>query len=126
MHQHSSYKASFKHLHFDGTYTILCVNVVELKCSCCGHTKTQEIPFKADKHFITKSLKRYIRELLRTNNYTNKDIAFFTGINRNVVKEIDKERLIEKYTVDGLGKELVKSDSYTKYLGIDDFKLHNG
>ena len=47
-------------------------------------------------------------------------------MNRNIVKEIDKERLIKLYTKDGLGKELIKPETTAKYLCIDEFKLHNG
>ena len=34
------------------------------------------------------------------------------------------ERLKEKYTIDG--KELIKPETQSRYLGIDEFKLHNG
>ena len=88
--------------------------------------KCKKVPFKDDKHFITKALKEYIRDLLATNNFTNKEISYLTGVNRNIVKEIDKERLIEKYTIDGLGKKLIKPEIYAKHLGIDEFKLHDG
>ena len=126
MHHHKVYNVSLKHLPFGGINTRICINSVELKCSKCGHTHMQNISFKDDKHFITKALKEYIRDLLATNNFTNKEISYLTGVNRNIVKEIDKERLIEKYTIDGLGKKLIKPEIYAKHLGIDEFKLHNG
>ncbi len=77
-----------------------------MKYSDFGKVKMQEISFKDDNHMITKQLKVYIEELLSTNNFTNKGVAYITGVNRNIVKEINKKRLIDKYTVDGKGKEL--------------------
>ena len=54
----------------------------------------------------------------------NKQVAEITGLGKNTVKEIDKKRLQEKYTIDG--KKLVKPERQAKYLGIDEFKLHDG
>lgn len=126
MHKHNSYNTKIKHLPFGGTYTQVWVEKIQLICPRCGLTKMQELPFKDEKHLITKELRTYTEDLLATNKFTNKDIAKLTGLNRNIVKEIDKERLIKKYTVDGLGKELIKPECQLKYLGIDEFKLHDG
>lgn len=126
MHKHNSYNTKIKHLPFGSTYTQIDVERVQLICPNCGLTKTQELPFKDEKHLITKELRTYTEDLLATNKFTNKDIAKLTGLNRNLVKEIDKERLMKKYTVDGLGKELIKPEKQAKFLGIDEFKLHNG
>lgn len=38
--------------------------------------------------------------------------------------EIDKERLMEKYTTDG--RHLKKPESQAIYLGVDEFLLHKG
>ena len=43
---------------------------------------------------------------------------------KNVVKAIDKKRLQDAYTIDG--KKLRKPEHKAKFLGIDEFKLHNG
>ena len=51
-------------------------------------------------------------------------MAEITGLGKNVVKDIDVERLRALYTIDG--KELIKPEKTTKILGIDEFKLHNG
>jgi len=51
-------------------------------------------------------------------------VAEITGLGKNVVKDIDVERLRALYTLDG--KELIKPEKTTKILGIDEFKLHNG
>lgn len=56
--------------------------------------------------------------------YTLKQVAEITGLGKNTVKDIDFKRLQEMYTIDG--KKLIKPERTTKYLGIDEFKLHDG
>ena len=73
---------------------------------------------------ITEALYQYTRDLLALGTYTNKQVAEITGLGKNTVKEIDKKRLQKKYTIDG--KKLVKPERQAKYLGIDEFKLHDG
>lgn len=126
MHIHNSYETGLKHLPFGNTYSQICIIRKQLKCSNCSATKMQKIPFQDEGHFITKELRNYIEDLLSTSNFTNKEIAFLTGVNRNLVKEIDKKRLIKMYTMNGEGKKLIKPEQQAKYLGIDEFKLHNG
>lgn len=122
----NQYEITLKHLPFGGKHTQILINRKQMICPQCGATKMQIIPFKDEKHFITKELRKYAERLLETNNFTNKEVAYITGLNRNVVKEIDKERLIKLYTENGLGKTLIKPENKTKYLCIDEFKLHNG
>lgn len=40
------------------------------------------------------------------------------------MKEMDLQRLKDKYTVDG--KTLIKPEKQARFLGVDEFKLHNG
>lgn len=47
-----------------------------------------------------------------------------TGLGKNVVKAIDEDRLREKYI--GEDGRLIKPEKQTKFLGIDEFKLHDG
>lgn len=47
-----------------------------------------------------------------------------TGLGKNTVKEIDLQQLKDKYTVDG--KTLIKPEKQARFLGVDEFKLHNG
>jgi transposase len=47
-----------------------------------------------------------------------------TGLGRNTVKDIDLQRLKDKYTVDG--ERLIQPERQARYLGIDEFKLHDG
>lgn len=126
MYINNTYDIFLRHIPFGGSYSLLKIERVQLQCPKCGLTKMQDIPFKDDNHLITKQVKCYIEDLLSTNKFTNKEIAYITGINRNIVKDIDKERLLKKYTTDGKGKELIKPEEQAKYLGIDEFKLHNG
>jgi transposase len=97
----------------------------QLRCPKCGATKSQYISFKAEGHLITEELHQYTRDLLAAGTYTNKQVAEITGLDKNVVKDIDKKRLQELYTTDG-GKKLIKPEKQAKFLGIDEFKLHNG
>ena len=96
----------------------------QLKCPACGATKTQSIPFKALGYRITEELYQYTRDLLAFGTYTNKQVAEITGLGKNTVKAIDKQRLLEFYTIGGV--KLIKPEKTTKYLGIDEFKLHDG
>ena len=72
---------------------------------------------------ITEALHQYTRDLLEKGTYTLKQVAEITGLGKNTVKDIDKKRLLEKYTTDG---KLIKPEKKTKFLGIDEFKLHDG
>jgi transposase len=96
----------------------------QLLCPGCGATKMQTIPFKADGHFITSELFQYTRDLLTHGTYTLKQVAEITGLGKNTIKDIDLQRLQEMYTIDGV--KLIKPEKTTKYLGIDEFKLHDG
>ena len=53
---------------------------------------------------------------------TNKIVSELTGLDKNTVKKIDKERLLKKYTTDD--KHLKKPERQAKYLGVDEFLLH--
>ncbi len=115
---------NLKHLPIGGTFTNVMVNRTKYYCSHCHKTVMQNVPFKNENHRMTNELYQYTRDLLATGHYTNTEVAELTGLNRNLVKEIDLERLKEKYTIDG--KRLIKPEIKAKYLGIDEFKLHNG
>lgn len=96
----------------------------QFRCPKCHATKSQYISFKAKGHLITEALHQYTCDLLAKGTYTNKQVAEITGLGENTVKAIDKKRLQELYTVDG--KKLIQPETQAKYLGIDEFKLHNG
>ena len=54
-------------------------------------------------------------------------MSLITGLNRNVVKKIDRARLSGLYTEEDGDKErkLRKPERQARYLGADKFKLHN-
>lgn len=115
---------NLKHLPFGGYFTNVSVNRIKYYCPRCHKSTVQSVPFKNENHHITNELYQYTKDLLATGHYTNTEVSELTGLNRNLVKDIDLERLKEKYTIDG--KELIKPETQSRYLGIDEFKLHNG
>ena len=124
MHVNGGYPTNIQHLNFGSSFSYLRFPVHQMKCSKCGATMVQGIPFLAKGHRITKQLEQYTCDLLATGAYTLKQVSEITGLGRNTVKAIDLERLKKKYTIDG--KALIKPESTTSILGIDEFKLHDG
>ncbi len=126
MEVHDNLSCTLKHLCLGNTQIVINLNYKCFQCEECGKSVVQNIPFKSKNHRITKHLENYIISLLETGNFTNKEVAFLTGVGRNIVKEIDKKRLIERYTINGDGKELIKPEINVRFLAIDEFKLHDG
>lgn len=81
MHIHGTLQVRLKHLPFGSIYTCICIDKKQLKCSNCNTTKTQNILFQAPNHLITNELELYIKGLLETNKFTNKEISYITGVN---------------------------------------------
>ena len=125
MHINSHPDIYIRHLSIGRNLSGLLFPHNQLRCPKCGKTKSQFISFKADGHLITEALHQYVRDLLAAGTYTNKQVAEITGLDKNIIKAIDKKRLQELYTTDS-GKKLIKPEEPAKYLGIDEFKLHNG
>ena len=123
MHKNNSPDIELRHLCIGGNLSRVIFPHLQLRCPKCNATKQQYISFKAPKHRITEELYQYTRDLLAIGTYTNKQVAEITGLGKNTVKEIDKTRLEELYTING---KLIKPERQAKYLGIDEFKLHNG
>ena len=114
---------NLKHLNFGDNLGIVNVSKIQFYCEHCRKTHTQNVPFKAEGHNITKQLYQYTLDLLSSNKYTLKQVAEITGLCKNTVKDIDLKRLKTNYTVDG---KLKKLEHYSNFLGIDEFKLHDG
>ena len=95
------------------------------KASGCGYSHVFDLEFKAPGHFVTQPLLKYTEDLLAL-GLNLKDVSYITGLTKNVVKEIDKKRLNELYTVNGNGTQLKKPEKYAEYLAVDEFKLHDG
>lgn len=124
MHVNNHPKITLRHLPFGGNLTCVTFPRTQYLCPKCRRTRMQSISFKAPGHMLTEELLQYSKDLLSSGVYTNKEVADITGLGKNTIKDIDKERLQGLYTtVDG---KLLKPEKYAKFLGIDEFKLHNG
>jgi len=123
MHSHDVYDVSLRHIPFGGDLSAVRFQKRRYECQSCGSKVIQEVPFQAEGHRITSQLRTYCRDLLFL-GLTNKEVSRITGLGRNVVKEIDKERLQELYCrKDGSWKV---PDEKPSAIGIDEFKLHDG
>jgi transposase len=124
MHINNHIGITLRHLPFGSSLSCVTFSRNQYVCPKCGATKMQSISFKAQGHMITEELYQYTLDLLTIGGYNNKQVAEHTGLGKNTVKDIDNNRLRELYTTsDG---KLMKPRKTTKFLGIDEFKLHNG
>lgn len=96
-------------------------------CRACGHSCIEGMPFKAAGHRLTMPLLRFVQDLLALGQ-TLKAVSLMTGLGKNVVKAIDRARLEALYTEAGEDGRLrlKRPDRQARYLGIDEFKLHDG
>lgn len=126
MHIKSSHTRTLRHIPFGNAYTHVTVEIHCLFCEHCHNTLMQTIPFKADHHSITRNLEIYIEDLLASGRFTPKTIAELTGVGAHLVKAVDKARLSRLYVEENSkGPSLKKSDTYSRFSAIDEFKLHN-
>lgn len=123
MHINDHPDITLQHLPVGGHLCALRLPHNQFRCPHCGTTKGQYISFKAKGHRMTEQLYQYARDLLALNTFTNKQISGITGLGKNVVKEIDLERLKDLYTING---KLIKPEHQARFLGIDEFSLHKG
>ncbi len=120
-------RTRLRHLPLGASPVTLELARARLRCRHCGHTESQEVPFKAPGHNMTLALCTFIEGLLRE-GLTLREAARLTGTDRNTVKAIDRARLEFLYTtVDGEGKRaLAKPSRPCERLGVDEFLLHEG
>ena len=123
MHIHDTYDINLSHIPFGSTLSVVRFEKHRYICTECQSTFMQGVPFQAGHHRITSSLHTYAMNLLEM-GLTNKTVSEITGLGKNTVKDIDKERLLKKYTTDD--KHLKKPERQAKYLGVDEFLLHKG
>jgi transposase len=123
MHIHNRCEVNLRHLCFGDKLSCLRFTKLRYYCPRCGHSHMQDVPFQAKGHRISCELLNYTRDLLAY-GFTNKQVAYLTGLGKNTVKDIDLKRLKEKYTVDG--ERLIQPERQARFLGIDEFKLHDG
>lgn len=124
MYKNQTFRMKLKHIPFQCCSTIIELEKYQWRCSLCGKTITPEVPFKADGAMITKGLEQLIIRYLSMDEFTLTDTSIITGVNINTIKKIDLERLKGLYAY--ADDKLKAPTSYVKYLGIDEFKLHNG
>jgi transposase len=95
-------------------------------CRECGSTLTEEVPFRAPGQRITLLLLAFVCDLPALGQ-TLKAVSLITGLNKNVVKKIDRARFSGLYTEGDEDGEtrLRKPKRQARYLGADKFKLHN-
>lgn len=115
-------QATIHHIPLGTMWINVKVKIHHYRCPNCGVTKMQHIRFRHPRHRITHQLHAHIIRMLGDGLPIVK-IAEITGIGRNVIKEIDKDRLKRLYTDNG---NLRRPDHYARALAIDEFKLHNG
>lgn len=124
MHINNKYNVSLKHLPIGGVFSFISLPRIQFFCPKCHISKLQDISFKNEHHFITNELFNYITDLL-TFGFTLKEVSNISGVNKNIIKQIDKQRLLSLYSVDGKGEKLIVPPK-AQFLAIDEFKLHNG
>ena len=126
LYSNGSYDTVLKHLPLGQTSLSVVVTRKRKRCTCCGKSFVKEIPFKAEKHNITETLKKYIEKLL-TMAMTLKAISDITGVDEHIIKAIDNNRLEDEQTeIDENGnRRLKKPTEYAKYIAVDEFKLNN-
>ena len=98
MHRNQRHYVHIRHIPIGRAFSDICVEHYQLRCPRCNSTKSQNIQFKVPGHRITDALYNEVRDLLAW-GLTNKTVAELTGLGKNTVKEIDKERLQELYTI---------------------------
>lgn len=123
MHKHGNREVTLRHLCIGHHLTAVRFERLRFRCPKCSHTEMEDVLFKAEGHNITGELLQYTKDLLAY-GFTNKEVAELTGLGKNTVKEIDLQRLKDKYTVDG--ETLKKPEKQARILAIDEFKLHDG
>ena len=96
LHIHQQHSIRLKHLAAGDALIVIEVTYVRWLCQRCGRLTNQSIPFKQKGHFITKTYYRQLFGLLERGNVSLQHVAQIMHSNKNLVRKIDKQRLIEK------------------------------
>ena len=115
------------HLPFGGSWSVVTVYRPRARCTRCGASARAPAPQRVPGRTATLALVRLVEDLLAY-GLTPTDVALATGLCRQVVREVDRERLAclhTRPTPDG-GRELSPPAARSRLLGVDEFKLHDG
>lgn len=119
LHANQQLHVQLHHLTLGDRKIVVDVGYEQLLCTRCRRTARQAIPFKVEGHCITTCLQAQIRGFLGRCDMTVKGLAGALCTNRKLVRELDKERLRDRY-----GPMLPTHAS--AHLCVDEFSLHKG
>ena len=117
VHRHMTRKVRLAHFSVAPILFVVEVEYIVGRCPGCRRTTRQEITFKAEGCMCTRFFRNSILYYCSKGGMTIKAIASLLGVNRNLVKAMDRRRLEEAYG----GME---SEGVHRYIGIDEFSLH--
>lgn len=117
VHRHMTRKVRLAHFSIAPTLFVVEVEYIVGRCPECRKTTRQEITFKAEGCMCTQFFRNNILYYCRKGRMTIMSISSLLGVNRNLVKAIDKKRLEDAY-----GE--MKPEGVHRYIGIDEFSLH--
>jgi len=118
MHIHQKHRIQLQHIPLMGRPHILNVEYVRTKCENCGKIKSQEIPFRAASHRMTKAFMTLAAEYL-SYGFTLSEVSKIMQIHPSIVKDIDTKRLQGMFPS-------VRPATYSTYIAVDEFLLHKG
>ena len=119
LHRHGLMMRKLQDIDLLGHLCIIEVIYDRMRCSSysCRHTQMQEIAFREPGHNITARLGRRIRTRLNCGAGIS-ETARSLSVHPSIIYEMDKENLRKV-----MGAQDVP---YAEYIGIDEFKLHDG
>lgn len=116
MYIHGSYVSTYQDIELNGHLSLIKVKLMRTCCPKCKHSSMQEPGFTSMHHMLTERLERRIR--IRINNGAGTvETSRSLSVHPSIIKDIDLRRL-----------ESLHMDHHPpcKYIGIDEFKLHDG
>ena len=119
MHRHGVMRRRLRDIDLLGHLSIIEVSYSRYRCSGkgCGHTQMQGIAFREPGHSMTERLARRIRIRLNCGAGIS-ETARSLSVHPSTIYAIDKKSL--KGLLDG------RKPPRCEYIGIDEFKLHDG
>jgi len=111
-----SVRRSFHTLPIGGRRVTLQAEIPRLLCHDCGKTRQAPFDFADPRRSYTKSFERYALELSR--HMTIKDVAVHLGVGWDVVKDIQKRYLQQKFSKPKL--------KHLKQIAIDEISVGKG